>query len=84
LAAEPAGLTIPPGVAHGFYFHEDSIHVYAVSHEWDTADGLGCRWDDPALAISWPCPQPAISERDLRLGPLRALRDASHAALAAA
>src|SRR3990172_1443631 len=48
---EPAALVIPVGVAHGFYFHQPSIHVYAVSHEFDPADELGCRWDDPALEI---------------------------------
>ena len=83
-AAAPAALAIPPGVAHGFYFHEPSLHVYAVSHEWDPADELGCRWDDHALDIAWPCSEPLISERDRELGPLSALRDAWRAALAAA
>ena len=36
--SEPAALVLPVGVAHGFYFHEPSIHVYAVSHEFDPAD----------------------------------------------
>ena len=56
-AAPSAGRSssIPPGVAHGFYFHEPSLHVYAVEHEWDPADELGCRWDDPELEIAWPC-----------------------------
>ena len=80
---DPAALVIPTGVAHGFYFHEPSIHVYAVSHEWDPADELGCRWDDPALDISWPCEDPQISERDRTLGPLSELRNAWQAALAA-
>ena len=47
-------LAIPPGVAHGFYFFEDSMHIYAVSHYWDTDDELGCRFDDPDLKLSWP------------------------------
>jgi len=85
LAAEtPAALTIPTGVAHGFFFHEPSLHVYAVSHEWDPADELGCRWDDPGLAIPWPCTNPALSERDRELGSLSELRDAVRAALAVA
>src|SRR6185436_4644545 len=29
-ADRPASLVVPPGVAHGFYFHEPSLHVYAV------------------------------------------------------
>src|SRR5258708_1455482 len=28
-------LTIPPGVAHGFYFHEPTVLVYAVTAYWD-------------------------------------------------
>ncbi len=34
-AGKPAALVIPVGVAHGFYFHESSLHIYAVSHEFD-------------------------------------------------
>lgn len=83
-AEAPAGLSIPPGVAHGFYFHEPSLHVYAVSHEWDPEDELGCRWDDPELDVAWPCSAPLLSERDRRLGPLSALRGSWRAALAAA
>ncbi|CAN5806103.1 N/A [soil metagenome] len=83
-ADAPAGLAIPPGVAHGFYFHEPSLHLDAVSHEWDPADELGCRWDDPALEIAWPCSEPLISGRDGGLGPLSLLRAAWRAALAAA
>lgn len=71
---EPAGIVIPHGVAHGFLFHERSLHVYAVSHTWDPADELGCRWDDPDLAIPWPQAPARISERDAALGDLAALR----------
>jgi dTDP-4-dehydrorhamnose 3,5-epimerase len=77
-ATAPAALVIPVGVAHGFYFHEPSIHVYAVSHEFDPADELGCRWDDPALDIAWPCTDPLLSERDQGLGPLTELRAVWH------
>jgi dTDP-4-dehydrorhamnose 3,5-epimerase len=83
-AREPSALSIPPGVAHGFYFPEPSLHVYAVSHEWDPRDELGCRWDDPELEIEWPCSAPLISERDRTLGRLSELRDAWRGALAAA
>ena len=81
-AESPSALVTPTGVAHGFYFHEPSIHVYAVTHDWDPADELGCRWDDPALRIPWPCRDPHLSERDRGLGSLSALRDAFRAALA--
>ena len=70
----PAGLTIPVGVAHGFLFHEPSVHIYAVSHYWDPADELGCRWDDPGLRIPWPAVEPRLSARDRSLPPLAELR----------
>lgn len=72
---KPAALVIPVGVAHGFYFHEPSVHVYAVSHEFDPADELGCRWDDPGLDIPWPCTEPLISPRDRELGALSDLHE---------
>jgi dTDP-4-dehydrorhamnose 3,5-epimerase len=40
-------LGIPHGVAHGFYFHEPSVHIYAVSAYWDPSDELGCHWGRP-------------------------------------
>lgn len=83
-ADAPAGLVIPVGVAHGFYFHVPSVHVYAVSHEFDPADELGCHWDDPELDISWPCSDPLISPRDRALGPLSELRAVWRAAPAPA
>ncbi len=72
---EPKAVAIPPGVAHGFYFVEPSIHVYAVSHYWDLRDELGCRWDDPALRIPWAHKDAQISERDANLPPLANLLD---------
>ena len=57
-------LTIPPGVAHGFYFHEPSRHLYAVSRYFDPADELGCHWNDSELGIRWPVTQAITSRRD--------------------
>lgn len=64
-ADEPAGIVIPPGVAHGFFFHVPSIHVYAVSQYWDKADELGCHWADPDLQIPWPMPGGRLAEVQL-------------------
>jgi dTDP-4-dehydrorhamnose 3,5-epimerase len=80
-AGEPVGLVIPPGVAHGFYLYEPSLHVYAVSHEWALDDELGCRWDDPELRIPWPCTAPRLSARDAALGSLASLGTAVNAEL---
>lgn len=63
-------VSIPSGVAHGFYFHVPSISIYAVSHYWDTADELGCHWADPRLNIQWPFREPVLSARDANLGPV--------------
>lgn len=70
----PTAISIPHGVAHGFYFQQPSTHIYAVSHYWDTADELGCRWDDPALAIPWPQSSARLSPRDEALPSLEVLR----------
>jgi dTDP-4-dehydrorhamnose 3,5-epimerase len=69
-AERPAALVIPHGVAHGFYFHEPSLHVYAVSEYWDPEDELGCHWADPELAIPWPTGSASVSERDEQSPPL--------------
>lgn len=69
----PFGLYIPPLVAHGFYFHEPSVHIYAVDHYWDTADELGVRFDDPGLGFTWPSKVPLLSERDQKLPSLQEL-----------
>ncbi len=65
---------IPPGVGHGFYFPEPAIMVFAVSHEWNHDDELGCRWDDDDLGLDWGCPTPTLSERDRRAGTLASLQ----------
>jgi dTDP-4-dehydrorhamnose 3,5-epimerase len=72
-AGDGSALRIPPGVAHGFYFLEASLHVYAVSHYWDLDDELGCRFDDPGLGMPWPDLHPLLSERDQHLPSLAAL-----------
>lgn len=72
-AERPTAISIPHGVAHGFYFHEASTHIYAVSEYWDLADELGCRWDDPALEIPWPQQDAHLSPRDEALPSLEAL-----------
>jgi dTDP-4-dehydrorhamnose 3,5-epimerase len=69
----PAALVIPHGVAHGFYFHEPSLHVYAVSEYWDPSDELACNWADPALGIPWPAATAVVSDRDRDAQPLEAL-----------
>lgn len=79
-ADRPTGVEIPPGVAHGFYFPEPALHVYAVSHEFDPTDELGCHWADPELGIAFPCDGPLLSTRDETAGSLAELITALDAA----
>ncbi len=57
-------IIIPPGVAHGFYFLEPSVHIYAVSEYWNLADELGCSWADTELGLDFGATQPHLSKRD--------------------
>jgi dTDP-4-dehydrorhamnose 3,5-epimerase len=68
-------LLIPHGVAHGFYFPEPSLHLYAVTKYWDVDDELACHWADPDLGISWPAEPTNVSERDATAQSLAELLD---------
>ena len=64
-ADNPSAVAIPPGVCHGFWFPEPSVHLYGVDRYWNVEDELGCRYDDPALGLDWPLDAaPLLSERD--------------------
>jgi dTDP-4-dehydrorhamnose 3,5-epimerase len=63
-AAEPRAVVIPVGVAHGFYFPAPSVLVYGLSHGWEPAEEIGCRWDCKELGLAWPTSAPVLSERD--------------------
>ncbi|MEH6552269.1 MAG: dTDP-4-dehydrorhamnose 3,5-epimerase family protein [Pseudomonadales bacterium] len=64
---------IPPGVAHGFYFPVESVHCYALTHQWDINEKHGCRWNSPGTNISWPTTEPVLSEIDQSFGDLEDL-----------
>lgn len=65
------GVYIPPGVAHGFYALTDMTITYLVDGYYNPDDELGVFWNDPALGITWPNPEPVLSKRD-HDNPLRA------------
>lgn len=67
-------LLVPEGCAHGFQVLEASSELlYLHSGAWiPEADG-GIRWDDETLAIDWPKPVAAVSDRD-QLLPLLELK----------
>jgi dTDP-4-dehydrorhamnose 3,5-epimerase len=59
-------LWIPEGFAHGFLALSDSAEVLYKATDYYAQQHERCiRWDDPALAIAWPCRQaPLLSARD--------------------
>lgn len=64
-AAEPAALTIPPGVAHGYQVTEDgSTLVYLIDGEFAPAAAHTLRWDDATVGIEWPLDVSLMSEAD--------------------
>jgi len=59
-------LLIPRGFAHGFLTLTDDAEVaYSIDTPFAPTTARGARFDDPALAISWPSAPMVISERDL-------------------
>jgi dTDP-4-dehydrorhamnose 3,5-epimerase len=56
---------IPAGFAHGFCVASaDAQVVYKMTDEYVPDLEWGVRWDDPLLAIPWPCDAPRVSDRD--------------------
>lgn len=66
LDAERRGAVyVPAGFAHGFQTLVDHSELfYQMSTAYHPASARGARWDDPALAITWPLPSPLVSARD--------------------
>jgi dTDP-4-dehydrorhamnose 3,5-epimerase len=76
--AAPAALAFPSGCLHGWYFLEDSLHLQAVSEEYESYapdDNLSCRWSDPEVGLDWPDPAPLVSPEAQQFGDLRGLFD---------
>ncbi|MBK8174416.1 MAG: dTDP-4-dehydrorhamnose 3,5-epimerase family protein [Rhodospirillales bacterium] len=58
-------LFVPAGVAHGFFALSDHARLeYMIDVPYAAEHAHGVRWNDPALAISWPGEPAVISERD--------------------
>jgi len=61
-------LFIPRGFAHGFVTLAAATEVfYMISTAFVPSLARGLRWDDPAVAISWPLAPVIMSERDANL-----------------
>lgn len=62
-------LYVPPGLLHGYQAMTEQADVcYRIDREHDPAEDIAVRYDDPDLAIAWPLPVTAISQRDLSAG----------------
>ena len=56
---------IAAGCAHGFQTLKNNVETgYLISNWHEPAAAAGIRYDDPDLAIRWPLPLAAISEKD--------------------
>jgi len=68
-AANGRSLYVPPGFGHGFQtLTDDAEMVYQMTEPFRPGLARGARWNDPALGIAWPLPDPILSDRD-RLHP---------------
>lgn len=73
LAADDGKLLyIPRGFAHGLCtLTDDSVVTYKLDALYEPRAQAGILWNDPELAIPWPCSDPIISDKDRELPPLR-------------
>ena len=59
---------VPKRFAHGFQTLEDNSEIfYQMSEYYNPQGSRGFRFDDPAIAISWPSTPTMISQKDKEL-----------------
>jgi dTDP-4-dehydrorhamnose 3,5-epimerase len=67
-------LYVPAGCAHGFQALTEPADVsYRIDRPHDPVEDVLIAFDDPDLAISWPLPVTAMSQRDRLAPPLSAV-----------
>lgn len=58
----------PKGCANGFQALTENCEIlYFMGERYSPAHATGIRYDDPALNIRWPIPNPILSEKDANL-----------------
>jgi dTDP-4-dehydrorhamnose 3,5-epimerase len=68
---EQTSLYVPVGCAHGFQALTDPADVsYSINRPHDPTGDVSIAFDDPELAIPWPLPVAAMSQRDRGAPPL--------------
>jgi dTDP-4-dehydrorhamnose 3,5-epimerase len=56
---------IPQGFAHGFCVTSEWAHFeYKCTDFYDPTDEIRLLWNDPAIGIEWPVPEPRLSDKD--------------------
>ena len=61
---------------NGFQALTDEVDIcYRIDREHDPAEDAAVRYDDPELAIDWPLPVSAMSQRDREAGSWAQLRE---------
>ncbi len=64
-AANRTMLYVPTGFGHGYQsLTDDSEVLYLVTEFYAPGAERGLRWDDPAIGIRWPIPNPILSPKD--------------------
>jgi dTDP-4-dehydrorhamnose 3,5-epimerase len=70
-ADDPVLVWAPASFARGFAALADVTEIeYFCTAGYNAANESGIRWDDPALAISWPIEAPTLSAKDAAAGTL--------------
>ncbi|HLG19347.1 MAG TPA: dTDP-4-dehydrorhamnose 3,5-epimerase [Bdellovibrionota bacterium] len=65
-------LYVPKGFAHGFQtLQNDALVLYYISEFYRPELQRGIPWNDATLKISWPIPNPTLSDRDRNFSPLQ-------------
>jgi dTDP-4-dehydrorhamnose 3,5-epimerase len=68
---EQVSLYVPAGCAHGLQAITEIADVtYSIDSAHDPAEDVSIAFDDPELAIPWPLPVTAMSQRDRDAPPL--------------
>jgi dTDP-4-dehydrorhamnose 3,5-epimerase len=68
---EQVSLYVPAGCAHGFQAITEIADIsYRIDRPHDPDEDVSIAFDDPELAIGWPLPVTAMSDRDRQAPPL--------------
>lgn len=69
-------LYVPPGFAHGFcVISEEADFIYKCSAYYSPKTEQGIIWNDPDINITWPVPQPILSDKDKKYKALSEIAD---------